>query len=74
MDDKECGIRAIKAIIDFKGKGLLIITIKCMNGEMPKKMQELTLFCPGFQKDRVPSEKGTFSVMDGQKGTISVVN
>ena len=24
-----------------------------------------TVFCPGFQKGRVPSEKGTFSVVNG---------
>ena len=33
------------------------------------------MFCPGFQKGRVPSEKGTFSaVNDRQKGTITAVN
>ena len=35
------------------------------------------VFCPGFQKGRVPSEKGTFSAVNGpdrQKGTISAVN
>ena len=25
----------------------------------------LTVFCPGFQKGRVPSEKGTFSAVNG---------
>ena len=37
----------------------------------------LPVFYPGFQKGRVPSEKGTFSAMNGpdrQKGTISAVN
>ena len=46
----------------------------------------VTVFCPGFQKGRVPSEKGTFSAVNGaskghnersernKKGTISVVN
>ena len=24
-----------------------------------------TVFCPGFQKGRVPSEKGTFSAVNG---------
>ena len=45
-----------------------------------------TVFCPGFQKGRVPSEKGTFSAMNGpskghnyrgklkKKGTINAVN
>ena len=45
-----------------------------------------TVFCPGFQKGRVPSEKGTFSAVNGpskghhyrgerkKKGTISAVN
>ena len=45
-----------------------------------------SVFCPGFQKGRVPSEKGTFSAMNGaskghnqrgeleKKGTISAVN
>ena len=34
-----------------------------------------TVFCPGFQKGRVPSENGTFSVVNGrQKGTICTVN
>ena len=44
------------------------------------------MFCPGFQKGRVPSEKGTFSAVSGpskgynlrgerkKKGTISAVN
>ena len=45
------------------------------------------MFCPGFQKGRVPSEKGTFSAVNGlskghnylrgerkKKGTISAVN
>ena len=46
----------------------------------------LSVFCPGFQKGRVPSEEGTFSAVNGtskghnqrgerkKKGTISVVN
>ena len=46
----------------------------------------MSVFCPGFQKGRVPSEKGTFSVVNGpskghhqrgerkKKGTISAVN
>ena len=25
----------------------------------------VTVFCPGFQKGRVPSEKGTFSAVNG---------
>ena len=25
----------------------------------------LSVFCPGFQKGRVPSEKGTFSAVNG---------
>ena len=30
-----------------------------------------TVFCPGFQKDRVPSEKGTLPRWtDRQKGTL----
>ena len=45
-----------------------------------------TVFCPGFQKGRVPPEKGTFSAVNGPskghhwrnerkiKGTISAVN
>ena len=44
------------------------------------------MFCQGFQKGRVPSEKGTFSAVNGpskghnqrgerkKKGTISAVN
>ena len=46
----------------------------------------LTVFCPGFQKGRVPSEKGTFSAVSEpskghnwhselkKKGTLSAVN
>ena len=45
-----------------------------------------SVFCPGFQKGRVPSEKGTFSAVSGpskghnyrgelkKKGIISAVN
>ena len=34
-----------------------------------------TVFCPGFQKGRVPSQKGTFSVVNGlSKGHFSAVN
>ena len=34
-----------------------------------------TVFCPGFQKGRVPSEKGIFSPVSGpSKGPISTVN
>ena len=33
------------------------------------------VFCPGFQKGRVPSEKGTFSAVNGpSKGHNSPVN
>ena len=33
------------------------------------------VFCPGFQKGRVPSEKGTFSAVNGpSKGPISAEN
>ena len=43
------------------------------------------MFCPGFQKGRVPSEKGTFSAVNeekwhnqrselNKKGTINAVN
>ena len=33
------------------------------------------VFCPGFQKGRVPSEKGTFSAVNGlSKGHFSAVN
>ena len=47
---------------------------------------DVAVFCPSFQKGRVPSEKGTFSVVNGptkghhwrgerqKKGTISAVN
>ena len=28
-------------------------------------MKPITVFCPGFQKGRVPSEKGTFSAVNG---------
>ena len=32
----------------------------------------LTVFCPGFQKGRVPSEKGTLARRtDRQKGTLA---
>ena len=32
----------------------------------------LTVFCPGFQKGRVPSEKGTLARWtDRQKGTLA---
>ena len=32
----------------------------------------ITVFCPGFQKGRVPSEKGTLAWwMDRQKGTLA---
>ena len=27
--------------------------------------QSISVFCPGFQKGRVPSEKGTFSAVNG---------
>ena len=34
-----------------------------------------TVFCPGFQKGRVPSEKGHFSAVNGpSKGHFSAVN
>ena len=40
--------------------------------------QASTVFCPGFQKGMVPSEKGTLPHLvrwtDRQKGTISAVN
>ena len=33
------------------------------------------VFCPGFQKGRVPSQKGTFSAVNGlSKGHFSAVN
>ena len=33
------------------------------------------VFCPGFQKGRVPSEKGHFSAVNGpSKGHFSAVN
>ena len=47
---------------------------------------DVPVFCTGFQKSRVPSDKGTFSAMNGpskghnyrgerkKKGTINVVN
>ena len=51
---------------------------------MPAQMQYVTstVFCPGFQKGRVASEKGTFSAMEKmaqlvqcteEKGTISAM-
>ena len=34
-----------------------------------------SVFCPGFQKGRVPSQKGTFSAVNGlSKGHFSAVN
>ena len=33
-----------------------------------------TVFCPDFQKGMMPSEKGTFSAVNRQKGKISAVN
>ena len=30
-----------------------------------KDSMMMTVFCPGFQKGRVPSEKGTFSAVNG---------
>ena len=33
--------------------------------------RETTVFCPGFQKGRVPSQKGR---VPSQKGTFSAVN
>ena len=29
------------------------------------KIIQCSVFCPGFQKGRVPSEKGTFSAVNG---------
>ncbi len=43
------------SVIDVGGKGLPCIII-----ESPD-----SVFCPGFQKGRVPSEKGTFSAVNG---------
>ena len=35
----------------------------------------ISVFCPGFQKGRVPSQKGTFSAVNGlSKGHFSAVN
>ena len=39
------------------------------------KIKQHTVFCPGFQKGRVPSQKGTFSAVNGlSKGHFSAVN
>ena len=41
----------------------------------PLNKQSLPVFCPGFQKGRVPSQKGTFSAVNGlSKGHFSAVN
>ena len=38
-------------------------------------MHALAVFCPGFQKGRVPSQKGKFSAVNGlSKGHFSAVN
>ena len=38
-------------------------------------VMHVTVFCPGFQKGRVPSQKGTFSAVNGlSKGHFSAVN
>ena len=35
-------------------------------------IKDVTVFCPGFQKGRVPSEKGTLARWtDRQKGTLA---
>ena len=40
-----------------------------------KQHPTCSVFCPGFQKGRVPSQKGTFSAMNGlSKGHFSAVN
>ena len=36
---------------------------RCVIKVMPLKLN--AVFCPGFQKGRVPSEKGTFSAVNG---------
>ena len=41
----------------------------------PVDIHYYPVFCPGFQKGRVPSEKGTSSAVNGpSKGIISAVN
>ena len=40
-----------------------------------RSFPDITVFCPGFQKGRVPSQKGTFSTVNGlSKGHFSAVN
>ena len=35
-------------------------------GVVARQCTVTAVFCPGFQKGRVPSEKGTFSAVNGQ--------
>ena len=41
--------------------------VKCSNNNnIIKHLKQIySVFCPGFQKGRVPSEKGTFSTVNG---------
>ncbi len=36
-----------------------------IDGHNRKNITAYAVFCPGFQKGRVPSEKGTFSAVNG---------
>ena len=43
-----------------------------VKAESPSKWYTYAVFCPGFQKGRVPSEKGTLARWtDRQKGTLA---
>ena len=54
-------------VLKFRAAGML--PIHC------NKFSDMSVFCPGFQKGRVPSEKGHFSAVNGpSKGHFSAVN
>ena len=43
----------------------LLDTLQTFLDESELRMIRFPVFCPGFQKGRVPSEKGTFSAVNG---------